>query len=289
MSSFSFDFFAPQEKKNTTLTTPSQRQVGPPHQWVTDLEQVLKDRVQQAMVYVELELPQQSLPLRCIDTKANTLSSTNLVWETTDLLPNVYEGGMKVWECSMDLLHFLAKEQPKYSSVLEIGCGHALPACYLLRVALQQKQEPFHLYLTDFNDFVIQQATIPNSILNAASIMEQPNDPATIVSAVLNHVQFGHGDWLSLQLPSQVDLVLASETLYSEQAAEETALLLSRHLSDTGSALVATKRFYFGVGGGTDAFLAWSEKYKLLVEVVQSFDTGAGNIREILRVRKKAE
>jgi hypothetical protein len=287
MSSFLFDFFAPQEKKNTTLTTPSQRPDGPPHQWVNDLEQVLTNRVQQAMVYSELVLPEQSVPLRCIDTKADTVSSTNPVWEKTDLMPNVYEGGMKVWECSMDLLHFLAKEQLKYSTVLEIGCGHALPACYLLRVALQQKQEPFHLYLTDFNDFVIQQATIPNVILNAASTMEQPNNPSAIVTAVLNHVQFGHGDWLSLQLPSQVDLVLAAETLYSEQAAEETALLLSRHLNDTGSALVATKRFYFGVGGGTDAFLAASEKYNLLVEVVQSFDTGAGNIRDILCVRKK--
>jgi hypothetical protein len=286
MSSFSFDFFAAKEKKDTALTT-TQRQDGPPHQWVTDLEQVLTDSVQQAMVYSEIPLPHQTLPLRCIDTEAVTSSPVSAVWEKTDLLPNVYEGGMKVWECSMDLVHFLAREQLKYSSVLEIGCGHALPACYLLRVVLQQKQEPFHLYLTDFNDFVTQQATIPNVILNAASVMEQPDNPSAIVSAVLNHVQFGHGDWLSLQLPRQVDLVLASETLYSEQAAEETAMLLSRHLSDTGSALVATKRFYFGVGGGTDAFLASSEKYNLLVEVVQSFDTGAGNIREILRVRKK--
>lgn len=285
----------------TTTTTTSQRPDGPPHQWLTGLEQVVADRVQQEMVYSELPLSQQS-PLRCIDTKTVTQqqqqmttttptptpTTINSVWQTTDLLPSVYEGGMKVWECSMDLVHFLAKEQLKYSSVLEIGCGHALPACYLLRVALQQKQEPFHLFLTDFNDFVIQQAALPNVILNAASVTEQQqqDDPSLVANVVCRHVQFGHGDWLSMQLHRPVDLVLASETLYSEQAAEETALLLSRHLSDAGIALVATKRFYFGVGGGTDAFRAASEKYNLSVEMVQWFDTGAGNIREILRVRK---
>lgn len=281
MSSFSFDFFSPHEKKDDPTFT-LRRSDGPPHQWVTGLEQILPERVKQEMIYSEIPIPQQS-PLRCIDATAQTTTNTT-VWQKTDLQPNVYEGGMKVWECSMDLVHFLAKQQLKYSSVLEIGCGNALPACYLFRVALQQKQTPFHLFLTDFNDFVIQQAAIPNVILNAAAVMEE--EPST--QAIVNHVQFGHGDWLNLQLPRPVDLVLASETLYSQQAAEETALLLSRHLSDTGSALVATKRFYFGVGGGTDAFRAASEKYQLNVEVVQSFDTGAGNIREILCVRKKA-
>lgn len=189
----------------------------------------------------------------------------------------------------MDLVHFLAKQQLKYSSVLEMGCGHALPSCYLLRVALQQQQEPFHLFLTDFNDFVIHQAALPNVILNAASAISQQHPADDVAHAILQHVQFGHGDWLQLQLPQAVDLILASETLYSEQAARETAFVLNQHLSDTGNAFVATKRFYFGVGGGTDAFRATiNETFPLLdVQVVQSLDTGTGNIREILRVRKR--
>ena len=59
-----------------------------------------------------------------------------------------------------------------------------------------------------------------------------------------------------------------------------------------GVALVAAKRFYFGVGGGTAAFLSLLRKQRagagvaLSAEVVRVFEDGASNIREILRVVK---
>lgn len=41
-------------------------------------------------------------PLRCVIPQ-HTLSD-----DKTDVIPGVYEGGLKVWECSVDLCRFLA-------------------------------------------------------------------------------------------------------------------------------------------------------------------------------------
>ena len=94
------------------------------------------------------------------------------------------------------------------------------------------------------------------------------------------------GDWNSLStVPSSfdVDLLLASETTYTEGSCRETATLIARHLragrrrkggrsgeeeeeaekeeedgpegeGEGGVALVSMKRFYFGVGGGVGSF-----------------------------------
>ena len=67
---------------------------------------------------------------------------------------------------------------------------------------------------------------------------------------------------------------------------------MCRHLRhDTGVALIASKRYYFGVGGGTDAFRAAcriavdDSETDLQVETLQVYDNGSGNIRELLQVK----
>jgi len=83
-------------------------------------------------------------------------------------------------------------------------------------------------------------------------------------------------------------LILASETTYTPESCEDTAFLMLRHLKiNDGVGLVATKRFYFGVGGGTDLFQAACEtlsSLRLCVKVVQSYNTGNSNTRGLLRV-----
>jgi hypothetical protein len=80
-------------------------------------------------------------------------------------------------------------------------------------------------------------------------------------------------------------------------------LMLQRHLSTTGVALLATKRFYFGVGGGTMALKdlvdaastdtssrgAEDSRAPLTLEVVREFADGSSNIREIVMVRRKQQ
>jgi len=88
------------------------------------------------------------------------------------------------------------------------------------------------------------------------------------------------------------DMILAAETTYSSQASSDVANLLIKHLKvNTGVAFIATKRYYFGVGGGSDAFKAALSSasasltnVKFNVETVMVYDNGASNIRELLKV-----
>lgn len=94
----------------------------------------------------------------------------------TDLITGVYEGGLKLWECSLDLLQFLSQEvsllktkqdrqnfihtntsntnqtnimiqqtlKKALSSrgkILELGCGHGLPGIFLLRESFDCNKE----------------------------------------------------------------------------------------------------------------------------------------------------
>ena len=69
-----------------------------------------------------------------------------------DVIPGSYEGGLKTWECSLDLVAFMADEigdQPESfdfsgKQVAEIGCGSGLPGVW----ALMQGSK------VDFFDFV---------------------------------------------------------------------------------------------------------------------------------------
>ncbi|SCV66922.1 BQ2448_5568 [Microbotryum intermedium] len=68
--------------------------------------------------------------------------------QDSDLVNGIYEGGLKVWECSLDLVRFLRWRQEgdegqgwRGKKVLELGCGTALPACYIFAQILQGIRE----------------------------------------------------------------------------------------------------------------------------------------------------
>ncbi len=67
-------------------------------------------------------------------------------------------------------------------------------------------------------------------------------------------------------------------------------LMISRHLKSTGIAILATKRYYFGVGGGIASFESILEKnYSTLpmkLEYVESYEDGVSNVRDIIVIRK---
>lgn len=50
-------------------------------------------------------------------------SSLNL--DETDLISGVYEGGLKIWDCSLDLVQLIADEPIGFygKTILELGCG----------------------------------------------------------------------------------------------------------------------------------------------------------------------
>ncbi|KAJ7782382.1 hypothetical protein DFH07DRAFT_900850 [Mycena maculata] len=90
----------------------------------------------------------------------------------SDLVPGVYEGGLKTWECSLDLVDYLEGLEdlnPAYFSgkrILEVGCGTGIPSVYLLhRIFCGDSNTATHVHLQDYNASVLELITFPNIIL----------------------------------------------------------------------------------------------------------------------------
>ena len=182
----------------------------------------------------------------------------------TDLIPLVYEGGLKIWECSVDLVEYLMESNVECEGkrVLEIGCGAALPGIFTL---LQGAEVDFQ----DYNEDVIEYVTIPNVLLNLEQLRESKaceSDSGTtfdLLQEARKRCRFFTGDWESvvdfinpeLVEEKMYDLILTSETIYSVDSHAKLYYFIKRHLKKPyGVAYVAAKTYYFGVGGGTRSF-----------------------------------
>ena len=71
----------------------------------------------------------------------------------SDLISGVYEGGLKVWECTFDMVDYLETTQMDGKSVIELGCGQGLPGI------LCAKKGASKVVLQDYNEHVIEKAT----------------------------------------------------------------------------------------------------------------------------------
>jgi hypothetical protein len=239
-----------------------------PFGWLDqDLRPLLAERAQEELVYTELQVTStsSSLPestiveschsqeedaagavIRCVDlshssylrpSKKTTADSDAEVWKTTDIEPGLYEGGRKVWECSLDLVRYLAEHEISLhrplgtltpdqdmtlvdekntvrsttrTFALELGCGHGLPGCYLLRQALQahpqrkvgmtaveddvssQTDLGFTMVFTDYNESVVLDATLSNIALNCIGTDQ------SCIDHIVPHILLGAGDWLDM-------------------------------------------------------------------------------------------
>jgi len=90
----------------------------------------------------------------------------------SDLVPGVYEGGLKTWECSLDLVGYLdglSDSRGSYFSgkrILEVGCGTGIPSEYILSCLFSGDSNlNTHVHLQDYNASVLELITFPNIIL----------------------------------------------------------------------------------------------------------------------------
>ncbi|XP_061715685.1 histidine protein methyltransferase 1 homolog [Cydia pomonella] len=197
--------------------------------------------------------------------------------EHKDLIAGKYEGGLKIWECTYDLIEYLDNQtgiQFENKKVLDLGCGAGILGIYALF------QDAFVTF-QDYNKEILECVTIPNIILNI-----EENEKALDISKC----KFYSGDWASfnskLADTEVFDIILTSETIYNTNNYDKLIDLFVKRLSKDGEVYVAAKTCYFGVGGGTRQFEASVEKNGLLESKV-CWKSSGGILREILKLTKK--
>lgn len=119
----------------------------------------------------------------------------------TDLVPGKYEGGLKLWECAIDLVNTLRGEikdgrlSLRGKRVLELGCGHGLPGIYACLKGAST------VHFQDFNVEVLRSLTISNVHANLEMARSQPNRPSdfgqipTRSKELSPDVHYYAGDW----------------------------------------------------------------------------------------------
>ncbi|KAK6342838.1 hypothetical protein TWF718_008221 [Orbilia javanica] len=259
----------------------------------------------------------------------NPNQSFSAAFTDEDIRTNTYEGGLKSWECSSDLVKQLATDSEAWTNsphrILELGCGTALPSCYILQTLLATPSDhPVHLTLADYNIDVLRLVTLPNLILaylhatnglptTDPSVTEGPEETPEIeltptlisdfLSALQSHkitISFLSGSWSpamislihgGLDYPSTADettysLLLASETIYSPSSIPDFVDMIEHTLANTGKGYIAAKDIYFGVGGSVKDFVDIVEKKSWKWEILREEKRGVGVSRVVGVVSK---
>jgi len=222
----------------------------------------------------------------------STLYSHNGLDSNFDLIPGVYGGGYKIWESSIDLVYYLLDELKNESistdaHYLELGCGQGFPGIICLKLGAQ------NVLFTDLNKEVLIQTLWPNILLNCE--IEYINNRVKCIAGDWNDLSLALNHQLYDDLPKKFDVIVSAETLYSIESCHSLFQMITNHLSLTGKCYIATKRYYFGVGGGSnelfkllDGFnetkMRLSEDNLLIYKIVKTIDDGFSTIREIIRL-----
>ena len=205
----------------------------------------------------------------------NSIIKSAKIPENTDLVKGIYEGGIKIWECSIDLLNFLPSIYENINlnneNILELGCGHGLPGIYLL---LKGGNVTFQ----DFNKEVLD--IITKGYLN--QLKEKFN------LDLFNKSSFENGDWGNFKSDKKYNIIISCDTLYNTDNYEKIYNILKNYLSKNGKAIFATKKFYFGVGGSSSEFIYFiREKGEFEINKIKEIDDGISNLRLILEIKWK--
>ncbi|NXN94461.1 MET18 methyltransferase, partial [Rhinopomastus cyanomelas] len=259
------------------------------HNIPEDINKVLENKVMETtsdLYYVKMS----AVEATCLDGDDEEGIVSKTISSHSDLIPGVYEGGLKIWECTFDLIDYLSEAEIQFANktVLDLGCGAGL----LGIVALKGKAEKVHFQ--DYNSTVIDKITLPNVVANCTnwgsadnrkSSKPPPKRPkkAECSPDLLNKCRFFSGEWsevsrllLSSNKPfSKYNIILTSETIYNPDYYSALHDTLAQLLDENGRVYLASKVLYFGVGGGTSLFEQFIEDRNVFrSSIVKTIDKG---------------
>ncbi|NWQ88309.1 MET18 methyltransferase, partial [Burhinus bistriatus] len=263
------------------------------HNVPQDLNKVLENKVVETvsdLYYINMSV----VEMMCLDGADGEGIVSKSVSSRSDLIPGVYEGGLKIWECTFDLIDYFSEAEIQFTNktVLDLGCGAGL----LGIVALKGKAEKVHFQ--DYNSTVIDEITLPNAVancINEGSRMGNGGDgrtsepPSKRLKKVecsldaLTKCRFFSGEWsqvsqllLSSNKPfSKYDVILTSETIYNPDYYSALHDTLAQLLHEKGRVYLASKAHYFGVGGGIHLFEKFVEERNVFrTSIVKIIDKG---------------
>eukprot|EP00794_Sanderia_malayensis_P008041 gene8041-8904_t len=228
---------------------------------------------------------------------ANVPEKLREVVKNSDLNSGIYEGGFKVWECSLDLVEFLHDNENQVNllnkDVLELGCGAGLPGIYCLLSGANT------VCFQDFNAEVIDLFTIPNVAYNNTfkQITHNVSDICDSASPIKDNFnikcKFLSGHWETCdshfkKAGKKFDVILSSETIYNPNCYAILHSLICNCLKRDGVAFFANKSYYFGVGGGTTDFMNYvADQSCLTADIVMQIKEGVK--RDVVRLKWKAK
>ncbi|NWY70289.1 MET18 methyltransferase, partial [Erithacus rubecula] len=259
------------------------------HSIPEDLNKVLENKVMETVLglsYVKLSV----VEMTCSGDADSEGIVSKSVSSHSDLIPGVYEGGLKIWECTFDLMDYFSEAEIEFANktVLDLGCGAGM----LGIVALQD--EAARVHFQDYNSTVIDEITLPNVVANCTSAGRRKDRKASKPPSkrprkaegspdVLNRCRFFSGEWsqvsqllLNSNKPcSKYDLILTSETIYNPDYYSALHDTLAQLLDRNGRVYLASKVHYFGVGGGVYLFEKFiEEKNVFTTKIVKTIDQG---------------
>jgi predicted nicotinamide N-methyase len=221
------------------------------------------------------------IKLDCIDD-----AETSQMLQTNDIIPSVYEGGFKIWECSIDLTRYLMGEDVLGKRVLELGCGSGVPGIYALTKGA-------NVTFQDFNIQVLKYSTFPNTILNMNEQVKTDFANGIFEHSILctrMNADFWAGDWGSLfqkWTDSQYDYILSSETIYDSSSYSSFTDLVNKTLKMGGKLLIAAKYQYFGCSGSLNMFLYHLKSQYPSWKVSTVMESSDGVRRQVVQVIKE--
>lgn len=260
------------------------------HSIPKDLNKILENKVMDTvsdLSYVKLSV----VEMTCSGDADSEGIVSKSVSSHSDLIPGVYEGGLKIWECTFDLMAYFSEAEVEFTNktVLDLGCGAGLLGIVALRGGAAS------VHFQDYNSTVIDEITLPNVVANCTregrrmgrkeASKPPPKRPRKAQGSpdALSRCRFFSGDWsqvsqllLSSNKPcSKYDLILTSETIYNPDYYSALHDALAQLLDRNGRVYLASKVHYFGVGGGVYLFEKFiEEKNVFTTSMVKTIDQG---------------